>query len=123
MQRNEPATLRTTVGKQRYEELELTVENMVVSRLPEEGNTWGQLDAEVTETDDSYVLEWETPGFSYFAIASQPNEQTPTPSDGDEEQPDTDDGPSDDDGPGVGLIGFVVLVLLVAVAGAVYYFT
>jgi hypothetical protein len=123
-QRDKPATLRATVSKDRLEELGVSAENVTVFRMPTGGDSWGQLDVEVTETDDAYTLEWETPGFSNFAIASQQAEQTPTPTDTEQATPtDTDEGPSDDDDPGLVLIGFVVLVLLAIAGGAVYYFT
>jgi len=129
-QRDEPATLRMSISQQRLDDLDADLDELAVFRLPDDGEEWEQLDATFTRSDGAVTVEFETPGFSTFAVAQQQDEQTPTATDTDggatdtDEPTDTDDGPSDqDDGLDAVLVGLVALVVLVVIAGAAYYFT
>jgi PGF-pre-PGF domain-containing protein len=136
--RNAPATLRTRVSSERLEELDAAPEELTVYRLPDGADEWQSLEPTVTETDDGVVVEFQTPGFSAFAVArqEQPEEPTPTPTPTPTDAAETPTPTPTDaaktptltptdasDGPDVGLIGLLVVVVLAIAGGAAYYST
>jgi PGF-pre-PGF domain-containing protein/PGF-CTERM protein len=80
-QRNESATVQLRVNGTRLRNLNASAEDLVISRYNETAEKWEDLNTSVTaSSNESVLLEAETPGFSLFAVTvPQEEETTPTP--------------------------------------------
>jgi PGF-CTERM protein len=91
--RETPSTIRVVISTDRLSEHNTTAENLRVNRFS--NGTWSPLETTVVnETAQDVVLDAETPGFSMFAITTDPDQ--PSADDGSESS--VDDGQSDDEG-------------------------
>lgn len=127
--RNESATVETEVTKQKLEDRDIDPDTLTAYRFHD--GEWQSLETDVRELENSYLVEYETPGFSKFAIAgeqAQEQQTTPTPTPvSDEPTPTatkaspTDASDDDDDGIStLTIVGLVVLLLLLGIGAYAY---
>mgnify|MGYP006278351923 FL=1 len=82
-ERNRSATVQMRVNASQLSKFNASAEDLVITRYNDTSEEWEELNTSVvTSSNESVLLEAETPGFSLFAVtAPEEEETTPTPTD------------------------------------------